>query len=649
MTKTVTIQIPCDKELKETNFSPEENYLMLKVGTEYLLEARKAVVELTQVEIYNKLKEESKEEIRKLEQKLEIDCLVQKEVYKQLEVKIRSIYDDFIANMKEDNEMTVQKYKNEVQKYENEVNTLKKSLKEYTEKMRQIDEDPESILNVKLNIEREKWKIRDKEIDMTIAEYEKKIDKLVTTNDALLASMNKTTHMKGSEGERLLYDLMKNTFQDFAGFDIIDMHTKGGEGDFHLHFDEFNILADAKNYKLHVPSAQREKIKKDLIKNDHIEFGWLVSLNSNIDKYDKSPVMYEWVNTKQCLVYINNLCNFDDPSKLLRIIWFTCKELTKLMNRQIENENNIEVEEEIAELKDYRFKMIDKVNKLRKSLRQAQASLNTLRNMIVYMDEELKEMLGEHTNEFVNSHSSVFDDWWNANIEYVDHEDSVLKVTELWFKFRRDNKDIVTKFNITLDNFKNFIKTTMQLSALVFKKRSVNSSFDIKGIKLKMIDVVTEINEKQDVVTDEDTDDQFVNEKVVIEDVPKEKKRGRKKKVLTDNEDNLKFALADNEQENVVISTEIPEVKSKPKKKKVEKNAEFYFNDVTDQSIIAAYENIQNDIFVIAKSHNVEIFQVVSVLCKHKVISKRIEARGYTEYVKTEEYQSKCTKEAGAV
>ena len=39
-----------------------------------------------------------------------------------------------------------------------------------------------------------------------------------------------------------------------------------GEGDFHLHFEEFDVLADAKNYKKKVPIDQREKIKNDLIK-----------------------------------------------------------------------------------------------------------------------------------------------------------------------------------------------------------------------------------------------------------------------------------------------------------------------------------------------------------------------------------------------
>ena len=41
--------------------------------------------------------------------------------------------------------------------------------------------------------------------------------------------------------------------------------------------------------------------------------------------------MYDWINTKQCIVYINNLSQNEDPRKLLRIVWYTCKELYKLV------------------------------------------------------------------------------------------------------------------------------------------------------------------------------------------------------------------------------------------------------------------------------------------------------------------------------
>ena len=58
MPKTLQLTIPDEGVIPEiiVTFSPEENYLMLKIGSECLNEGRNAVVGLTQKEIYEKSK-----------------------------------------------------------------------------------------------------------------------------------------------------------------------------------------------------------------------------------------------------------------------------------------------------------------------------------------------------------------------------------------------------------------------------------------------------------------------------------------------------------------------------------------------------------------------------------------------------------------
>jgi len=70
-------------------FSPEENYLMLKIGSECLREGRNAAIGLSQKEIYQKIKDETKEEV----QKLELDIIIQKEITKKMEEKMTKIYE----------------------------------------------------------------------------------------------------------------------------------------------------------------------------------------------------------------------------------------------------------------------------------------------------------------------------------------------------------------------------------------------------------------------------------------------------------------------------------------------------------------------------------------------------------------------------
>ena len=560
LTKIINVTIPYDKILSDdiNTFSPDENYLMIKIGCECLLEARKVVVSLSHDEIYRKIKEETKTEVSKLETEL----LIERETKKRCEEKISQIYERELVKLKETFEVTILNQ-------EKERSQLMKSLSQLNEQMKQYEDDTSNLCNSKLLLEREKCK---EQVDLVRNEYEKKGDKMVATYEtiyeSIVSSNNKSNSTKGSEGEKQFQELAAYTFKDFNGFEIIDKHTKGGEGDFHLHFDEFNVLADAKNYKSNVPSNQREKIKKDLIKNEHIQFGWLVSLHSCIDKYDRAPIMYEWINTKQCLVYINNLCGFDDPSKILRIVWFTCKEL----NRFAEMNNECD-DEEVIELKEHKFIMMDKIRNLRKTVKEANTSMNTLKNIIQCVDEQLREMLGAETNELVDSSSSLFDDWWDSNIEVVEDDNVVESVTDIWYKFRQENKGIIKQFDITMDKFKQFVKTKMPPSCIVTKTKSVNSTFDVKGVKIKKIKVKT-VKKTDDV------------------SVP----------------------------------------------------VEFYFNEVTDVTILEEYKENSLNIMSIADRNVVRPWQVVSVLLRHKVISKRDDARGYDVYKQTEEYTSKLKK-----
>ena len=440
--KIINITIPNNGLLTNIeSFSPEENYLMLKIGSECLLEGRKVVAGLTQKEIYNKIKEESKEEI----QKLELDILVEKELSKKMEERI------------------INNYEIQIDKLEKQLDFLSKQIKTYEFENKDL---------VKQEVDKAKEKF-----EILLQEKDKQNQLNREVFDKAIQLTNKSTSHKGSEGEKTFCEYAE-TFQDFKGFDIIDKHTQGGQGDFHLHFEEFDVLVDAKNYKKKVPVDQREKIKKDLLKNEHLHFAWLVSLNTSIEKYDKAPIMYEWISTTQCIVHINNLSSFEDPKKILRIVWFTCKELYDMTK-----EVNFD-EEELIKLKDDRFKFMDKIRGFRKNIREINTSINATRNLIQVMDDELKSMLDSETNEIVSSNFSLFDDWWSENI-IVTNNNSIVVSTDLWFKFKQDNKDILKEFEITLDKFKQFVKSKVPMSCITIKNKNVNSAFDVKGIKIK--------------------------------------------------------------------------------------------------------------------------------------------------------------------
>jgi len=544
--KVINITIPEECILANIDgFSPEENYLMLKIGSSCLLEGRKVVAGLTQKEIYQKIRNESKEEI----QKLELDILMEKELMKKMEEKIAKMYECQIEKLEKQNEI------------------INGQLKIYEFENKDL-------------IQKEVDKVREK-YDLLLEQKDKQLNKMNENYEKILIQSHKSTSHKGSEGEKTFCEYAE-TFIDFKGFELIDKHTQGGEGDFHLHFEEFDVLVDAKNYKKKVPNDQREKIKKDLQKNEHLHFGWLVSLNTSIDKYDKSPVMYEWINTKQCLVYINNLSGFEDPKKILRIVWFTCKELYNMTK-----EENFD-EEELNELKNERFKFMDKIRNLRKNIREINTSINATKNLIQVMDDELRVILETETSEIVMSNISLFDDWWDSNIEIVS-EEVTISSTELWTRFKQENKLEINEMNISGDKFKQYLRTKVPSTAILLRNKNSNSAFDVKGIKLK------EINYKSNNV--EEKIEVELNEEVL-----------KKKKVI---------------------------------KKKI---PELYFSQEVDDKILHEYYSNKDIIEISEMNNNIKPWQVVSLLMRYKIIKKRDEALGYDKYKDTEEYKSKLEK-----
>jgi hypothetical protein len=472
--------------------------------------------------------------------KLELDIVVQKEVNKKMEENMEKIYSFQIDILTK------------------KIECLNKQINSY---------ELENKDFIRIEIEKTKEKC-----DFLLEQKDKQIDKLTDTYEKLIIEKNKSVNKKGVEGEKKFKDYAL-TFKDFKGFELIDKHTQGGEGDFHLHFDEFDILIDAKNYKSCVPGREREKIKNDLIKNEHINFAWLVSLNTSIDKFDKAPIMVEWITTDKCILHINNLTSFEDPKKILRIAWFYCNELMKLITYTSENSDL----SELKDVRDRQYKIVDKIKNARKNIREINTTITVFKKQVDMLDYELKEMIEYQSDNIVESNYSILDEWWVNNIE-VSKEECQIISTELWMKFKQDNKELIKEFDLTTEKFKEYIKLKIPLNYLELKS-NLKGAIIIKGIKYK--EKVEKIEE-------------------------------------------IKLDL---------------ELDKKVVKKKLIKKKEYYFNKEEDEKILLEYQDLKKDIMLIASNNEIRPWQVVSVLMKNIVIVKRDQARGYDKYKETEEYK----------
>ena len=96
-TKIINITVPINWTAPEIMYtlSAEENAFIFNTGSEMINEARSLVAGLSQKEIYNTIREESKTEI----QKLELDLLVEKQLANKSVEQSSKIYESQINSL----------------------------------------------------------------------------------------------------------------------------------------------------------------------------------------------------------------------------------------------------------------------------------------------------------------------------------------------------------------------------------------------------------------------------------------------------------------------------------------------------------------------------------------------------------------------
>jgi hypothetical protein len=480
------------------NFTPEENLLMLQIGSDTIISCKNNIqsngLNDISVSLENKLTESHTKELDKLNKnilKLETEINSQKQYfvhYKEQE------------NERVEKEMTktlaikIETYECIKNLTETEINNLKdivlikdKELLELKEQLKTNELERNLMIYEEVNKEREKVNSILNERDkyyMTIKdEFEKGRVAFETANNT-----KKSLVSLGKTGEQNFKSLAEIAFRDFDNFELIDVHSIGGQGDFHLQFKEFTILVDAKLYSNKVNSVSREKIKRDLNNNAHMTFAWLVSMDTMIDVYDKAPFMFEWLSGNKCVCYINSLQKNEEPIELLRAIYFVCKNLYTLVCSEEIEDNQISL------LKDNELKMKEKIMKLQKISKERDSIIKQLKTTFDKQDIMILELLNQDTNTNMNTqlekyktkiddNFGIIVDWWNKNIEAETENDSKLKSTIIWNKFKKDNELLTT---ISVEYFKEVICSLIPETDIFKQTRAKNSAIEINNIKWKV-------------------------------------------------------------------------------------------------------------------------------------------------------------------
>ena len=463
-----------------TGANPEKTALILQMGADVFNSGVQAVSSMSHDEIRAELREDYESKLR--------DAA---EVLKKSEMEI-AILRELHKRDKEDENKRLDENINRLLKIkDNEIRLLnetligrEKDLVQQREIMRtketEMNITVEKIVNDRLAYEREHHQIAVKDT------LEKNMKMIEDINRNLLT---KCSVDKGKIGEKIFESLAKDTFVLFNKFEICDNTKRAHEGDFHLKFEEFTVLADAKYYKGSVDATQRKKIINDLRGNTHIPFAWLISLDTRVDCFDKCSFMFEWISDTQAVVYVNSLLDnpADKQRDLLLTIYFEC----------LAHYKRIQASElgatELVNLRQLRYDLVDYQRvELTRKLAEIKKTMNILGNLHDSIKNDLAKLCSNDTTLVHGENDEKIIKWWNENTVRLEGYETTS--TTFWNRFKIDNptlKDIGPKmFRDVIQNIlacNDFVKPktaagamTIMNYTLVLADKDSSSSSPIK-------------------------------------------------------------------------------------------------------------------------------------------------------------------------
>lgn len=559
-TKIINIVVPISWTAPEIlcTLNSEENAFILNTGSEMIKEARSLVAGLSQKEIYNKIREESKSEI----QKLEFDLLVEKQLGNKSIEQSSKIY-------------------------ESQINGLQKQISELNKQLTEQINNNKFIIQQEVEKEKDKYKVLLEDKNKQVLRITENYEKFLKQN-----TENKSSKKLGDEGEDN-FMLLSETFKDFVGYKIEKKSHQGHKGDFHLFFEKFNVLVDLKNYTGKVQKKELEKIEHDLSINDTMDFAWLISYESSVSDWNRFPIMCKWILTDvglKCIIIVNNLNSNKNPTDILRVVWNMTNEIHIMMSKSKDIDNT-----ELEKLRERDYNILQKIKMAQKRLSEMKRNVVSMSQIAKDIENDIIDAVSMFTNELSKNEfdkSSKIKEWWNDNIEYDSNNENKLTSTEVWTRFKKENKLYVDEHKMLVDDFKTCVKNFVDVNNYV--EKSKKGSIDFIGFKFKDLLVVQE-------------SESIKNE------------------------------------EKLEVELNIPNVVEKKKKVVKKSGIKIVVSEVEDQSIVNQYNKTDLNVLEIAEKHDLLVWQVVSILMNNRIIEKRSDARGYDLYKETEEYKSKIT------
>ena len=360
------------------NYTVEECTLLLQIGSDMIESFKENKLKIDNDEKEKQWEEQYKEQEQRIE--------TQKNAYQfMMEEYKRILYSQFL-----------EQYQERLTNKDLYIEELKERLVEQKTKSELFDQ----------TIQVESKKMYEMESGSKIERLSVALDKLdtqVLKVQEIYSSQTKQESMKyiGDVGEIKFQAIALESFRFFEKFELIHTATEANKGDFHMQFKDFNVLVDVKNWDNMVTNGEREKLHRDLLGTDMM-FGWMVSLKTDIRKFDNFPISVEWLRPDKCIIYVNSLMKHHNPVEFLRLVWNFCNMMKQLSKNEDNPEDNPtdlhEIYENVKKLEVILKDETTIINDLSKNIDRLKETNKSIKDLI-------KDHLNDKSNELLNNMS----------------------------------------------------------------------------------------------------------------------------------------------------------------------------------------------------------------------------------------------------
>ena len=200
--------------------------------------------------------------------------------------ELKAEYGEIISALKTERDNNYKQYKERIQE---ELTDYKNYKQQHEDKLTKLQNELAAF-----------YTNRDLLITAIRTEYETKLQ-TERAKTEIFTGLNKTSTKKGSIGESATRDILHKLLPNAI---ILDTHSKPGLGDFHITYNNVNILYENKNFTDNVPKIDRDKFIKDVTNNSNINAGIMGSQQSGIGT--KNNFEMEYTSNGKPLIYLHN-------------------------------------------------------------------------------------------------------------------------------------------------------------------------------------------------------------------------------------------------------------------------------------------------------------------------------------------------------